>query len=103
MGTRASHGFRVIGLISGTSVDGIDVAAADLHAEDDLVVLTPLGELEVPYPEPLRTGLLAALPPNPCSAGELTKLDTGVGRAFAEAAVRGIRELTGGADLVASL
>ena len=56
----ASHGFRVIGLISGTSLDGIDVAAADLHAEDDTVVLTPLGELEVPYPEPLRAGLLAA-------------------------------------------
>ena len=66
---RASHGFRVLGLISGTSVDGIDVAAADLHAEDDTVVLTPLGELEVPYPEPLREGLLAALPPNPCTAG----------------------------------
>lgn len=100
---RASHGFRVIGLISGTSVDGIDVAAADLHAEEDRVVLTPLGELEVPYPEPLRAGLLAALPPNPCTAGELTRLDTGVGQAFADAAVRGIRELAGGADLVASL
>jgi len=96
--------FRVIGLISGTSVDGIDVAAADLHAEGDTIVLAPLGELDVPYPEPLRAGLLAALPPNPCSAGELTQLDTGVGQAFAEAAARGIRELADGtADLVASL
>ncbi|MCR6484678.1 anhydro-N-acetylmuramic acid kinase [Amycolatopsis sp. OK19-0408] len=92
----------MIGLISGTSVDGIDVAAADLHAEDDTVVLTPLGELEIPYPEPLRESLLAALPPNPCTAGELTRLDTGVGQAFAEAAARGVDEL-GGADLVASL
>ena len=100
----ASHGFRVIGLISGTSVDGIDVAAADLHAEDGTVVLTPLGELDVPYPEPLREGLLAALPPNSCTAGELTRLDTGVGQAFADAAVRGAAELAGGgADLVASL
>ncbi|HEY3472241.1 MAG TPA: anhydro-N-acetylmuramic acid kinase [Amycolatopsis sp.] len=101
MGT---HGFRVIGLLSGTSVDGIDVAAADLHAEDDTIVLTPLGELEIPYPEPLRERLLAALPPNPCTAGELTRLDTGVGQAFADAAVRGAGELAGGtADLVASL
>jgi anhydro-N-acetylmuramic acid kinase len=104
MGKRASHGFRVIGLLSGTSVDGIDVAAADLHAEDGTVVLTPLGELDLPYPEPLREGLLAALPPNPCTAGELTRLDTGVGQAFADAAVRGAAELAGGgADLVASL
>ncbi|MFJ7218151.1 anhydro-N-acetylmuramic acid kinase [Amycolatopsis sp. NPDC098790] len=104
MGKSASHGFRVIGLLSGTSVDGIDVAAADLHAEDDTVVLTPLGELEIPYPEPLREALLAALPPNPCTAGELTRLDTGVGQAFADAAARGAEELAGGsADLVASL
>ncbi|WP_328614388.1 anhydro-N-acetylmuramic acid kinase [Amycolatopsis sp. NBC_00355] len=104
MGKRVSHGFRVIGLISGTSVDGIDVAAADLHAEEDTVVLTPLGELDVPYPEPLREGLLAALPPNPCTAGELTRLDTGVGQAFADAALRGAVELAGGtADIVASL
>ncbi|MGV9364122.1 anhydro-N-acetylmuramic acid kinase [Amycolatopsis sp. NPDC003731] len=103
MGMRASHGYRVIGLISGTSLDGIDVAAADLHAEEDTVVLTPLGELDVPYPDHLREGLLAALPPNPCTAGELTRLDTGVGQAFADAAARGVEELGGSADLVASL
>ncbi len=104
MGKKGGHGFRVIGLISGTSIDGIDVAAADLHAEGDTVVLTPLGELDVPYPEPLRDGLLGALPPNPCTAGELTRLDTGVGRAFADAAARGAAELADGrADLVASL
>ncbi|GHG10952.1 MULTISPECIES: anhydro-N-acetylmuramic acid kinase [Amycolatopsis] len=103
MGKKGSHGFRVIGLLSGTSLDGIDVAAADLHAEDGTVVLTPLGELEVPYPDPLREALLAALPPNPCTAGELTRLDTGVGQAFADAAQRGVDELAGHADLVASL
>ncbi|MEV7041024.1 anhydro-N-acetylmuramic acid kinase [Amycolatopsis sp. NPDC051061] len=104
MGMCTSHGFRVIGLISGTSLDGIDVAAADLHAEDGTVVLTPLGELDVPYPESLREGLLAALPPNPCTAGELTRLDTGVGQAFADAAARGADEPAGGrADFVASL
>ncbi|RSN27200.1 anhydro-N-acetylmuramic acid kinase [Amycolatopsis sp. WAC 04169] len=94
----------MIGLISGTSIDGIDVAAAELRADGDTVVLSPLGQLEIPYPEPLREALLAALPPNPCDAEQLTKLDTLVGQAFAEAAARGVEELAGGeADVVASL
>ncbi|MFD5245488.1 anhydro-N-acetylmuramic acid kinase [Amycolatopsis sp. NPDC058340] len=97
-------GVRIIGLISGTSIDGIDVAAAELRADGDTVVLSPLGQLEVPYPEELREALLAALPPNPCDAEQLTKLDTLVGQAFAEAAARGVEELAGGeADVVASL
>src|SRR3954465_14864291 len=102
MGMSSSHGFRVIGLISGTSIDGIDVAAADLNAEGDTVVLTPLGEFDIPSPAPRRAGLLAALPPNPCTAGELTRLDTGVGQAFADAAARGAEEPGGGADPAAS-
>ncbi|OXM51689.1 anhydro-N-acetylmuramic acid kinase [Amycolatopsis alba DSM 44262] len=94
----------MIGLISGTSIDGIDVAAAELRADGDTVVLSPLGKLEIPYPEALREALLGALPPNPCSAEQLTKLDTLVGQAFGEAAARGVEELAGGkADVVASL
>ncbi|MFJ8910003.1 anhydro-N-acetylmuramic acid kinase [Amycolatopsis sp. NPDC102389] len=104
MTVSSGSGVRVIGLISGTSIDGIDVAAAELRADGDTVVLSPLGQLEVPYPETLREALLAALPPNPCDAEQLTKLDTLVARAFAEAAARGVDELAGGeADLVASL
>jgi anhydro-N-acetylmuramic acid kinase len=54
---------RVIGLISGTSIDGIDVAVAGLRLEGTEIVLTPLGELEIGYPEDLRTALLGVLPP----------------------------------------
>ncbi|WP_394359276.1 anhydro-N-acetylmuramic acid kinase [Amycolatopsis sp. SB7-3] len=104
MTVHSGTGVRVIGLISGTSIDGIDVAAAELRADGDTVVLSPLGQLEVPYPETLRDALLTALPPNPCDAEQLTKLDTLVGQAFAEAAARGVEELAGGeADVVASL
>lgn len=95
---------RVAGLISGTSVDGIDVAVAELRAEADELLLTPLGHLEHPYPGSLRQELLAALPPAGCTAETLTRLDTGVGQAFADAAVGGIGRLADGrADLVASL
>ncbi|AHI00685.1 hypothetical protein KALB_7327 [Kutzneria albida DSM 43870] len=86
-------------------MDGIDVAAADLRVSgDDAVELVPLGSTELPLPQGLRDRLLAALPPRQCTAAELCELDTGVGQAFAEAAVHGIAQLAGGrADLICSL
>jgi len=101
---RTSPPLRVVGLLSGTSIDGIDVAAAELRAEGGELVLTPLGALELPYPDGLRDDLLDALPPRPSSAETLTKLDTRVGQAFAEAARQGVELLAEGrADLVSSL
>ncbi|TCP52000.1 anhydro-N-acetylmuramic acid kinase [Tamaricihabitans halophyticus] len=95
---------RVIGLLSGTSIDGIDVAAAELDLTEDTIQLTPLGYTERPYPAELRAALHAALPPGDCTAERLCQLDTEVGMAFAEAANQGIAELADGrADLVASL
>ncbi|GAB3563965.1 anhydro-N-acetylmuramic acid kinase [Amycolatopsis endophytica] len=90
---------RVVGLISGTSVDGIDVAVADLSVSGDEIVLVPLGHSSVPYPDDLRRDLLAVLPPSATTVARVTRLDTRVGQTFAEAAAT----LSAGADLVASL
>lgn len=95
-------GERVAGLLSGTSVDGIDVAVADLRLEGEDVVLTPVGALELPYPGGLREELLAVLPPAATTVEQITRLDTRVGQAFGEAAHTAI-ERFGPADLVASL
>ncbi|MEV4318418.1 anhydro-N-acetylmuramic acid kinase [Actinocrispum sp. NPDC049592] len=89
---------RVIGLISGTSVDAIDVAVADLRLSGETVELAPVAHTEAPYPDELREAFLKALPPNDCTAETLCRLDTGIGQAFAEAAAQ-----AGPADLVASL
>ncbi|MGX7824899.1 anhydro-N-acetylmuramic acid kinase [Actinokineospora sp. 24-640] len=90
---------RVVGLISGTSMDGIDVAAADFACADGVIELRPVGHTEVAYPPELRSALLDVLPPNGCTAEKLCVLDTGVGQAFGAAAA----ELLDGADVVASL
>jgi anhydro-N-acetylmuramic acid kinase len=94
----------VIGLISGTSMDGIDVAVADLRLTGTEVELALRGHLTMAYPERLREGLIGSLPPAARTTLDLCELHTAAGRAFAAAAMRGIDELGGGhADLVASL
>ncbi|MGA8112582.1 MAG: anhydro-N-acetylmuramic acid kinase, partial [Actinocatenispora sp.] len=52
---------RVIGLMSGTSYDAIDVAAAEFDVDEDTLVLRPLGSLGVPYPDELRDAVAAVL------------------------------------------
>ncbi|MBE3000832.1 anhydro-N-acetylmuramic acid kinase [Nocardiopsis sp. HNM0947] len=94
---------RVLGLSSGTSADGIDVAAADLTLDGDLVRLRPLGHRTVPYSAPLHEELRSALPPGTTTMETVCRLDTGIGQAFAAAAREAVADLAGGhADLVAS-
>ncbi|MCX5562246.1 anhydro-N-acetylmuramic acid kinase [Streptomyces sp. NBC_00038] len=94
---------RVIGLMSGTSYDAIDAAAAELTLDEDSLVLRPLGLVSESYDPELRGALAAALPPATIGLAEVCRLDTLIGQAFAAAAVRADRELCdGGAELVAS-
>lgn len=94
---------RVIGMISGTSYDAVDVAAAEFVADGDNLWLRLLGALEIPYPQDLRQQIADILPPRPTSIGEVCRLTTALGQAFAGAAVRALAELAAGrADLVVS-
>ncbi|MFG3102195.1 anhydro-N-acetylmuramic acid kinase [Streptomyces sp. NPDC048182] len=94
---------RVIGLMSGTSYDAIEAAAADLTLDGDTLWLRPLGHLSVPYPDEVRELIAATLPPAATSTAAVCALDTRVGQAFAAAAVRALGELCGGeAGLVVS-
>ena len=93
---------RVLAVSSGTSVDAIDVARAELNPLDDgALQLVPCGHLEVPWPQVLRDRLLAALPPGRPGVGEWCALEAETGQAFGAAAAQGLAEL-GPADLVAS-
>jgi len=94
---------RVIGMISGTSYDAVDVAAAEFAVDGDNLWLRPLGALEIPYPEDLRQQIADILPPRPTSVEAVCRLTTVLGQAFADAAARALAELASGrADLVAS-
>lgn len=94
---------RVIGLMSGTSYDAIEAAAADLTLDGETLLMRPLGHLSVPYADGLRDLITATLPPSTTTTQDVCALDTGIGQAFAGAAARALDELCGGAaDLVVS-
>ncbi|MGW2290245.1 anhydro-N-acetylmuramic acid kinase [Streptomyces phaeochromogenes] len=94
---------RVIGLMSGTSYDAIDAAAADLRLDGDSLMLRPLGVVGDAYGAEVREALAAALPPAATTLAEVCRLDTLIGQAFAATALRADRELCDGqAELVAS-
>jgi anhydro-N-acetylmuramic acid kinase len=77
---------RVLGMISGTSHDGIDLAVVDLDADGDVLVGSVLTSDTVPYDPDLRARLVAALPPAATTLSEMCQLDTLIGQAFAQAA-----------------
>ncbi|MDR1078464.1 MAG: anhydro-N-acetylmuramic acid kinase, partial [Propionibacteriaceae bacterium] len=94
---------RVLGLISGTSHDGVDAALVEFDR------LTAAGALNgrllaadsVPYPDQLRARLVSVLPPQATSLAQVCRLDTAIGQFFAQVAADFLDQ-HGPADLVVS-
>lgn len=90
---------KVLGLISGTSADGIDVALVEFPALNSEGQLRVESFLSVPYPGPIRERVMAAAD-NQLSMRDAAVLGTELGHLFAEAALALMPE--GGCDLIAS-
>lgn len=94
---------RVVGVLSGTSYDAIEVAAADLRLAGDTVEAELLGATSIDFAPRLRDAVAAVLPPHRTDVGAVCRLDTELGQAFAAAAQVGVDRLCDGhADLVVS-
>jgi len=78
----------VVGLMSGTSVDGIDAAVVDIP--DDVRRLRLLAFVSVPFAPPLRERIFRAFRPETSSVDELCRLNFDLGEAFADAALQAI-------------
>jgi len=78
---------RIIGLMSGTSLNGIDAAALDIERHGDSLDIGLLGHGTVAYDAGLRAALERALPPHEGSTRDVCALNESVAEAFADAAV----------------
>jgi anhydro-N-acetylmuramic acid kinase len=87
---------RVLGCMSGTSVDGIDVACADLEVAGDELRCRYLGLASTPFDAGLQERIVAALPPGMPGAGELCQLHAGLGDAYTAAFAAANDELADG-------
>lgn len=92
---------RVFGLVSGTSVDGVDLAAAEFALVGDTLQLRRIGAETRPWPDRLRERVLAALGTATTTAAEICRLDHDLGAALGEIAA-GAVDRYGPVDLVAS-
>jgi anhydro-N-acetylmuramic acid kinase len=77
---------KIIGMISGTSYDGIDVALCDFQESNREITVQVLDFKSVPYSEELHAEIAAAMPPRTIDMERVCKLDTYIGQAFASAA-----------------
>jgi len=76
----------VIGLISGTSVDGIDAALVDISGTDSDIKVEFLAGETYPYPTKLRQQILAVCAGEALSMAQLAELDDAIAQTFAQAA-----------------
>ena len=74
---------KVIGLISGTSVDGIDSALLEVTGEEQDLHIELLKGETYPYPQELKKQILAVCHGKPLSIEELAQLDDAIAINFA--------------------
>jgi anhydro-N-acetylmuramic acid kinase len=92
---------RILGLISGTSHDGIDACLVDFSLLNGTLKASVIDAESRPYPPELRKRIIASLPPQQTSFEEVCKLDTLIGQEFGDFAADIIRN-KGEVDLVSS-
>lgn len=83
---------RVLGLMSGTSADGIDAALVEIAPGKSLPRLTLLHFRQTPFPPELRAEILVCTDPLAGTVDRVCRLNARLGEAFAEAALGCLRE-----------
>lgn len=93
---------KVLGLMSGTSVDGIDAAIVDIQTDSDGLSARVLAYSEAPIDDDLRRRIHALFSPETSRVDEVCEVNVLIGEAFARAAQQAIDASGEHVDLIAS-
>lgn len=96
---------NIVGLISGTSADGIEAVVVKLNGAPPALEWKLLSHLHADYDETLRAEIFSSFRPEICRVDKLCALNFQLGRAFANAALRAIERAqlaTADIDLIGS-
>ncbi len=86
-------GMIVIGLMSGTSADGIDAAVVQIEGAPPMLAWKLLAAIQTPHPPALREAIFAGFGTPPAKTGtaeHLCRLNFALGRAFGAAALEAL-------------
>ncbi len=82
----------LVGLMAGTSLDGVDAALVRVTGPPTAPLVRLLEFVSVPYPTVVRHRVLCAAAGQPVSAGEISQLNFLLGEIFADAAIEVCRK-----------
>jgi anhydro-N-acetylmuramic acid kinase len=93
---------KILGMMSGTSFDGIDSALCDFNIVDDEIQIQLLHFESSNYSDETRKRIVDAMPPLPTTMFDVCVLDTLIGQSFASAAQTAISNSKVKPDLIVS-
>lgn len=89
---RTGEARRVVGLMSGTSADGVDAALVELRGHAESTMLERVVFRRTPYEPELRARILALMSPETSRVDEICQMNFVLGEVFARAALEVIRK-----------
>jgi anhydro-N-acetylmuramic acid kinase len=93
---------KILGMMSGTSFDGIDSALCDFNIVGDEIQIQLLHFESSNYADEVRNRIVEAMPPLTTTMFDVCALDTLIGQSFASAAQRAISNSKVEPDLIVS-